>query len=224
MIRRFTTVVVIALLVMLLPFAACNRSAAPDAVGELANEDELMQQAASEADSPVAPPTTAPTEEPTAEPTEEPTIEPTAEPTEEPIAEPTVEPTEEPTVEPTEEPTVEPTAEAPVAIPGEHVVQPGENLFRIALRYGTMVESLAQANGITNPTLIYVGQVLKIPGGTAAPAAPMTTETVHVVQPGENLFRIALNFNMDFYYLARYNGITNPALVYAGQAINIPAH
>ncbi|HLA44321.1 MAG TPA: LysM domain-containing protein, partial [Aggregatilineales bacterium] len=32
-----------------------------------------------------------------------------------------------------------------------HVVQPGENLYRIALRYGVSVQAIAQANGIANP-------------------------------------------------------------------------
>lgn len=44
-----------------------------------------------------------------------------------------------------------------------HVVQRGENLFRIALRYGHTVSVLSAANGITNPNLIYAGQVLVIP-------------------------------------------------------------
>lgn len=44
-----------------------------------------------------------------------------------------------------------------------HVVQSGENLFRIALWYGVDMYTLAQVNGITNLTLIYVGQVLLIP-------------------------------------------------------------
>lgn len=46
-----------------------------------------------------------------------------------------------------------------------HTVQPGENLFRIALRYGTTVEALAAANQISDPTRITVGEVLIIPGG-----------------------------------------------------------
>jgi len=57
-----------------------------------------------------------------------------------------------------------------------HTVQPGENLFRIALRYGTTVEALAAANQIADPTHITVGQVLVIPGGanTSQPQAPQT--------------------------------------------------
>ena len=44
-----------------------------------------------------------------------------------------------------------------------HVVAAGENLFRISLRYGVTLDALMRANGITNPNLIYVGQVLRIP-------------------------------------------------------------
>ncbi len=57
-------------------------------------------------------------------------------------------------------------APAPVPQPSyyrTHVVQPGENLFRIALNYGVNMYAVAQLNGITNLTLIYVGQVLLIP-------------------------------------------------------------
>ena len=118
---------------------------------------------------------------------------------------------------------------APTTTPGKHVVQAGENLFRIALRYGTTVEAIAKANGITNAALIYVGQTLTIPGGAPgggtppAPPAPGTGgEKVHIVQPGENLFRIALKYNYSQYYLAKYNGISNPALIYVGQEIRIP--
>ncbi len=52
-----------------------------------------------------------------------------------------------------------PTPESQYTI---HVVQRGENLFRIALRYGTTVEAIMAANGLTNNT-IYVGQQLRIP-------------------------------------------------------------
>lgn len=44
-----------------------------------------------------------------------------------------------------------------------HVVQPGENLYRIALRYGVSLSVIAQVNGIPNVSLIYAGQQLIIP-------------------------------------------------------------
>ncbi len=44
-----------------------------------------------------------------------------------------------------------------------HVVAKGENLFRIALHYGTTVAVLAKINNITDPTRIYVGQKIYLP-------------------------------------------------------------
>jgi LysM repeat protein len=43
-----------------------------------------------------------------------------------------------------------------------HVVQRGENLYRISLRYGVTVQAIMVANGLTN-NIIYVGQQLRIP-------------------------------------------------------------
>lgn len=58
-----------------------------------------------------------------------------------------------------------------------HVVRPGENLFRIALRYGVSVQALASINGISNPTMIYVGQRLVIPAYGNPTEAPQPTST-----------------------------------------------
>jgi murein DD-endopeptidase MepM/ murein hydrolase activator NlpD len=47
-----------------------------------------------------------------------------------------------------------------------HVVRRGENLYRIALRYGTGVEALARANRLTDATRLEVGQRLVIPAAS----------------------------------------------------------
>jgi LysM repeat protein len=44
-----------------------------------------------------------------------------------------------------------------------HVVQSGETLYRIALRYGTSVWAITRTNNIANPNCIYAGQRLVIP-------------------------------------------------------------
>lgn len=46
-----------------------------------------------------------------------------------------------------------------------HVVQWGETLSLIALRYGVQWLSIAEANGILPPYVVYAGQTLVIPGG-----------------------------------------------------------
>jgi hypothetical protein len=56
---------------------------------------------------------------------------------------------------------------------GTHLVQRGENLFRISLRYGVNMYAVGAANNIPDVTRIYAGQVLTIPcGGTYNPNQP----------------------------------------------------
>jgi LysM repeat protein len=212
--RKPTNLVLMIFLVLAIALAGCRRSAAPP-LEELTPEDEeaaAMQEAEEN---------TATMEADESEEDEAAEAEETAEATEEPTAtEEAADETPEPTPEPTETATPEPT-QAPTTAGTTHVVQPGENLFRIALQYGTTVDTLAKANNITNPSVIYVGQKLTIPSGSTSPTPSPGVKT-YVVQPGDNLFRIALRHNYDQYYLARYNGIENPSMIYVGQVIRIP--
>ncbi|HLY26936.1 MAG TPA: LysM peptidoglycan-binding domain-containing protein [Aggregatilineales bacterium] len=51
---------------------------------------------------------------------------------------------------------------------GTYTVQQGDTLSALAARYGTTVAAISALNGIVNPNLIFVGQVLKIPGATGS--------------------------------------------------------
>ncbi len=66
--------------------------------------------------------------------------------------------------EPVPQPTADPTRDIPAAsLAGEYVVQAGDTLGVIASQFGISVEALAELNGIDNPNLIEVGQVLQLP-------------------------------------------------------------
>ena len=56
----------------------------------------------------------------------------------------------------------EATAPAPTVNGGTYTVVKGDNLTRIAAKYGTTVAKLVALNGIKNPNLIQIGQVLKL--------------------------------------------------------------
>lgn len=141
----------------------------------------------------------------------------------------------------TPKPTTKPgsTPVTPVASPGKYTVQPGDNLFRIALKFGTTVAAIQQANGLTS-VIIRVGQVLIIPGkGGAAPTAtkPAATQIpsgptattapstgsggTYTVQPGDNLFRIALKFGTTVAAIKAANGLTSDT-IRVGQVLIIP--
>ena len=117
---------------------------------------------------------------------------------------------------------------------GTYVVKQGETLFKIAVRFKLTTKQLADANGITNPALIYAGQILKIPGAsvanpTAAPA-PTTQPTAvpsasgtYTVKIGDTLYKIAVRFKTTTAALISLNNITNPNIVYIGQILKVPA-
>ena len=122
-----------------------------------------------------------------------------------------------------------------------HVVQRGENLTIIARHYGVTVGAIVAANGIANPSRIFGGQQLTIPGSApavapvaAAPAAPATAlpppatppaavaAAVHVVQRGENLTVIARRYGVTVGAIVAANGIANPSRIFGGQQLTIP--
>lgn len=65
----------------------------------------------------------------------------------------------------------------------QHTVRPGENLFRISLRYGVTVAQIQAANNIVNPNRIYAGSILLIPTGGSVPT-PIPTTPAPSVTPG----------------------------------------
>jgi len=101
-----------------------------------------------------------------------------------------------------------------------HVVQRGENLYRISLQYGLTVEQIATANGIVNTSSITVGQRLIIPSPTVVSEVTPTIQT-HIVKAGESLSRIAELYGMTAEALASLNGITNPNSLYVGQVLQL---
>ncbi len=118
----------------------------------------------------------------------------------------------------------------PNAAPTPYTVRAGDTLFSIATRYHTTAATLAQLNGIVNPTMIYVGQSLIVPVSSNTPSAPPPTaipspagDMVYIVQPGETLYRIALHYNTTAWNLAAYNKLDNPTMIYSNQRLMIPS-
>lgn len=66
-----------------------------------------------------------------------------------------------------------PAAEAPPGWEGRHVMKNGESLHAIALRHRVSVDELQRANGITDPTKVWAGTVLNVPGSREPATGPM---------------------------------------------------
>jgi len=112
-----------------------------------------------------------------------------------------------------------------------HVVQAGENLFRISLRYDTSIDAIMAANGLTDAHTIKAGQELIIPGTQTEAAAPptespesvptATMEEAHIVQSGDTLSSIALRYGIPLWTLMQSNGLTNH-IIYVDQRLVVP--
>lgn len=187
--------------------------------------------------------TSAPLGSATATPQPSPTAAPTFTP--EPSPTPTETPVPEPTATETPEPTATPEA-SPTPLPGPltHTVARGDSLLAIAQRYGTTVSALTAANGITERTILRVGQELIVPTPTPAPqpeateppaetATPVPADTpaptvepqivVHIVESGDSLIYIADKYDTTVAAILAANpGLTERSLLRLGQEIKVP--
>lgn len=126
---------------------------------------------------------------------------------------------------------------------GNYTVSRGDTLARIALAYESTVTCIASANNISNPNLIFIGQVLTITdscigitagqgGGGAVNQADQicrgdrnpgreTTNGVYVVRYGDMLDFIGCDFGLQTRCLAEVNNLNPPGAIEIGQSLII---
>ncbi len=131
-------------------------------------------------------------------------------------------------------------SESTAASGGDYIVQRGDTLFRIGLKFEVPWTTIAQANGISGQR-IYTGQRLTIPGpgGVTVPAAapasppesapvpqpvpaPAAGGTTYIVQRGDTLFTIGLKYGLQWTAIAAANNLSGQN-IYTGQTLTIPA-
>jgi len=94
-----------------------------------------------------------------------------------------------------------------------HTVSPGESVYSIARFYGVSPSEIIQANRLTQPDALVVGQALVIPGNF----------TAHTVTAGESMYTIARDYGVSLSALLRTNpGITNYERLQIGQTVIVP--
>ena len=101
-----------------------------------------------------------------------------------------------------------------------HTVRRGESLDRIARRYKTTVAALTRLNNIRKPSLIRVGQKIRV-AGHANEAVPRTY-VKHKVRRGQTLGSIARRYGTSVATLKRLNGVRNVRLLQIGQVLRVP--
>lgn len=103
-----------------------------------------------------------------------------------------------------------------------HTVTRGQTLSGIAVHYGVRLSALAEANGISHTSYVYVGQKLCIPGSGGP--APSPEGFYYTVRPGDTLSSLAYQYGTSVAAIMNANGISHPNRVLAGQTIFIPGY
>ncbi len=112
-------------------------------------------------------------------------------------------------------------------------IRRGDTLSRIARRFGVSVRALAAWNGISLRTILYPGQIIRIPPGGrtvryARTASRMRRSgsigptTTYRIQPGDTLYAIARRYRTSVSRLLRLNPGISPRRLRIGQRIRVP--
>ncbi|MGH7476776.1 MAG: LysM peptidoglycan-binding domain-containing protein [Longimicrobiales bacterium] len=117
--------------------------------------------------------------------------------------------------------------EAPLTL-AAHTVRRGETLSGLAVRYGTTVVAIQQANGGLNPRALRAGQQLRIPtavgGEVIAAAGESSAEAARYrVRSGDSLWTIARRHGVSVRELQSWNGLGRTSRILPGQTLRIGA-
>ncbi len=96
-----------------------------------------------------------------------------------------------------------------------YIVQKGDSLYQIALKFNTTVDNIKKLNNLTS-NLLSIGQVLIISKGEKT-----DDSNVYIVQKGDSLYQIALKFNTTVDNIKKLNNLTSN-LLSIGQKLLIP--
>ncbi len=111
-------------------------------------------------------------------------------------------------------------APAPAAATStSHKVVAGDTVYAIAQKYGTTVDAVLAANGLTRASVIYPGQALAVTGSAAPVAAPAAAPASaptpaatasHMVVAGDTVYGIAQKYGITTLTVFALNGLARP--------------
>lgn len=124
-----------------------------------------------------------------------------------------------------------PAPSRPTSPPVTYTVRPGDTLSSVAASFGLSWQEVAVRNGLTEHSLLQIGQVIRLTGQSIAPAPAAVGAASQVlqehmqaytVQPGDTLFSIAGRTHIDWQILARLNNLSEASLLQVGQRLYLP--
>lgn len=112
-----------------------------------------------------------------------------------------------------------------------YTVAAGDTLFSLGSRFNVPWQTIARHNGLSENSVLSIEQVLQIPVTVTAVneaileerafAPPAITPDYHVVQTGETIIIIALQYNLNWKHLLNINALSDSTLLAVGQTIRL---
>lgn len=102
-----------------------------------------------------------------------------------------------------------------------HVIQKGDTLSTLAVRYKTSVARLMAANGIKDPTKLRIGQKLTVSSSGSSTKTTSTAVSYHTVRKGETLSSLSRKYKTRVSTLMAVNGIKDPTKLRVGQKLKL---
>lgn len=115
---------------------------------------------------------------------------------------------------------------ASFAVP--YTIKAGDSFWKISQKFGINLQSLLSANGATERSVIYPGQVIQVPTGTTASRGTITSREVpkyivYSVVQGDSLYIISNKYNLTIQEIINANPeLTEDTYLQIGQKIKIP--
>jgi len=104
-----------------------------------------------------------------------------------------------------------------------YTVKKGDNLGKIAKRYGVSVSEIIKANNLRKPYIIRPGQKLRIPTKGRGRVSKKKTYIYYKVKKGDSLSKIAKRFNTSVKKLIALNNLKKPYILRPGQKLKVPS-
>lgn len=117
--------------------------------------------------------------------------------------------------------------QTPSPTPSSYTVQRGDTACEVAERFSVPCAELLAANDIGRRSVLGIGQVLELPGGSrdsrlgAVPGKGNLQDIAYTVQPGDTPCQVAERFDMDCDDFQRINNLRPHSLIYVGQNLKV---
>ena len=109
-----------------------------------------------------------------------------------------------------------------------YTIKPGDTFYKISKDFGITVSSLQKLNPAVDPSMLKIGQTIKVPAAASNANAEIETAannsiSEYVIKPGDTIYKISKTLGVSMSSIQIINPAVDPGMLKIGQVISIPA-